>query len=389
MASNQIKSLKGSPTANFFALANQRETEGHNIIHLEIGQPDFSPLPSILESTIKAINEKKTTYTVSSGIPELRDSIAEMYLEDYNIEIKARKEIIVTSGAKQGILASFYSVLDKGDGIIIPEPYWVSYPDMAALVGANMIPIKMKADFSLNQEIILEKIAKHDVKALLVNSPNNPTGHILDPEEIKFLKDLCEDYQIYIISDEIYNDYNFIESPFSTLLLEFKDWREKVICINGFAKTYSMTGYRLGWTVASPDISQGILTFIQASTSCPTSFAQWGGVTAIKHREEAKKVIKTVFPERRKLLLNEVQKTPGMSLEKIDGAFYGFIKYDFTREDSYTVAKKILLNADVCTIPGVAFGESAEGYLRVTFARSKEEIISAFEKIRMYIQGYS
>ncbi|MHA1225827.1 MAG: pyridoxal phosphate-dependent aminotransferase [Candidatus Hodarchaeales archaeon] len=386
MLSDKISSLKGSPTAKFFALAKQREAEGHDIIHLEIGQPDFSPLESIIVSTSDALTQGKTTYTVSSGIPELRNRVAKYYNNDFGIEIDPLKEIIITSGAKQAIIASFFALLDRNDSIIVSEPYWVSYPDMARLTGAKFVPIAMTPDFSLNQDEILEKISNNKTKALLVNSPNNPSGHILSKSEISFLKDISQDHDIYIISDEIYNEYNYINNPVRTLLTEFQDWREKLIVINGFAKTFSMTGYRLGWVVANKEIYQGILRFIQANTSCPTSFAQWGGVTALENIDQARKVINEKFPKRRELLLEEVEKTPGLHLDQIDGAFYGFIRYEMNIP-SEKLAEDILTKANVCLIPGTAFGQSAENHLRVTFSRSSSEIKEAFTRIRNYLKN--
>ncbi|MHA2155251.1 MAG: pyridoxal phosphate-dependent aminotransferase [Candidatus Hodarchaeales archaeon] len=167
MLSEQLKQLQGSPTAKFFRLAKEREAQGHDIIHLEIGQPDFQPLPPIVNATIEAINQGKTTYAISSGIPELREKIASVYSEDYSIELNPNEEIIVTSGAKQSILASIYALLNRGDKILFPEPYWVSYPDMTRLSGGQFLTVPMQEDFSLNKESIKEILSNTQVKALL------------------------------------------------------------------------------------------------------------------------------------------------------------------------------------------------------------------------------
>ncbi|MFX0086423.1 MAG: pyridoxal phosphate-dependent aminotransferase [Candidatus Hodarchaeota archaeon] len=387
MTSYQINELIGSPTAEFFSLAKKRESEGHDIIHLEIGQPDFQPMKQILETTINAVREGKTTYTLSSGINELRESISQAYQEDYQITVDSQSEIRITSGAKLGILASIYTLLDRKEAFMVPEPAWVSYPDMAKIAGAKYIPIPMKRDFSLNQEYILQGIEKDKATTLLINSPNNPSGHILSIKEIKFLKDMIEDHDLKIISDEIYNEYIYIDSSFRTLLTELKDWRDNLIVVNGFAKTYSMTGYRLGWTISNSNVAKGILKFIQASTTCPTNFCQWAGVNAIQNRNEARILINNIFPKRREIIFNEIEKTSGLSVGSIDGAFYAFIKYTFTDKPSHEVASDILLNAGVCVIPGTAFGKSAEGFLRVTFSRSIEEIQEAFKRIRRYIHN--
>ncbi len=384
MISDQVGILKGSPTMNFLSMAKKREREGHQIIHLSIGQPDFQPLSSIIETTKKAIDEGKTSYTVSSGIPELRQSVSQLYQEDFGLSIDPNDEVKITSGGKLGVFAAFYTILNRGDQIIIPEPFWVSYPDMAQLAGATTVKIPMTTDFSLNKSEILNNISKK-TKAILINSPNNPSSHVLSSEEVKFLKDLVEDYNIFIVSDEIYSDYIYINTTIGTLLTEFDDWRQNIIVINGFAKTYSMTGYRLGWTISNSEIADGILKIIQATTTCPTNFCQWGGVTALKERAQARKLINELFPERRSVLMEEVQKTDGLSLKSIDGAFYGFVKYDFSEKSSEEVAIDILMNANVSLVPGSAFGDSAEGYLRVAFSRSVQEIREAFKRIRKYL----
>ncbi|MFW9990838.1 MAG: pyridoxal phosphate-dependent aminotransferase [Candidatus Odinarchaeota archaeon] len=384
MISKQVKRLSGSPIVQIFSLAVQREREGHPVIHLEIGQPDFPPFKPILDATIKAVQEKKTAYTPSRGIPELRQVVSQAYQEDHGLDTDPNTEVIITTGAKQGVLGSFFAVLDDGDQIIIPEPYWVAYPDIARLAGAEFIPLPMKPDFTLNQEAILSSM-NSKIKAIVINTPNNPSGHILSRDEIKFLKDLVNDHNIFIISDEIYSDYGYIDDPVRTLLTEFEDWRQNIIVINGFAKTFAMTGYRLGWTVSQADIASGILKVIEATTTCPNSLSQWGGIAALENRTDARKFINQTFPERRRIILEEIQKTDGFSLESIDGAFYGFIKYTFTDKPSQEVAKEILLNTNVCVVPGTAFGDSAEGYLRITFCRSIEEIKEAFQRIREYI----
>ncbi len=386
MLSEQLKQLQGSPTAKFFRLAKEREAQGHDIIHLEIGQPDFQPLPPIVNATIEAINQGKTTYAISSGIPELREKIASVYSEDHSVELNPNEEIIVTSGAKQGILASIYALLNRGDKILFPEPYWVSYPDMTRLSGGQFLTVPMQEDFSLNQEAIKETLSNTQVKALLINSPNNPTGHILSSSELFFVKDLIEDANLMIIADEIYNDYMYIPSSFKTILTELKDWRENIIVVNGFSKTYSMTGFRLGYSIANKSLSQGILRFIQASTSCATTFCQWGAVTALEHRLDAQKVIEDVFPARRQLLLDEVSTVDGLSLDSVDGAFYGFIKYTYSDKPSELVVEEILNHANVATIPGTAFGDSADGYFRVAFSRSEDEIKEAFKRIREFMK---
>lgn len=388
MICNHITSLEGSSTAKFLAEYNNLKKTRDNIIPLMIGQPDFQPPEIILQETIKALKEGKTTYTVSRGLPELRESIQDAYLEDYNASVDFQTEILLTAGAKQALFASISAILDPEDSIIISEPRWVSYPDMVRLAHANFTDVSITSDFSLNQTQILEKLTKN-TKAILVNSPNNPSGHILAKAEINFLKDLVEDKNIIIISDEIYNDFIFKENSIKTLMTEFKDWRENLIIINGFAKTYSMTGFRLGYSLANPTITSAMLKVIQATTTCPTNFVQWGAIAAIQYRDEMRKMIDKVFLERKNVITSEIEKTPGISLvQPIDGAFYAFMKYDFSQKSSMDIAMEFLHKANVCLIPGTAFGQSAEKFLRATFSRSIPEIKTAFSNIRAYLKEH-
>ncbi|MFW9855208.1 MAG: pyridoxal phosphate-dependent aminotransferase [Candidatus Thorarchaeota archaeon] len=390
MLPKQLKALQGSPTGKFFAMAKEREAEGYPVIHLEIGQPDFQPLPQIIDSTIRAITEGKTAYTVSKGIPELRRAIAEMYEEDWKVVLDPLSEILCIASGKLAVLAAIYAVIDRGDPIMVQEPYWVSYPAMTHLVGGKFFPIPMddsdSTNFGFNTDAIMELVSENKPKAMIVNHPNNPTGHILTQRELTFLKDLIEDHDIAVVSDEIYSEYSYLDSAEPTLLKVFPEWSDKIIVVNGFSKTFSMTGYRLGYTVSNPTLAEGILKFIQATTTCPASFAQWAGVTALKHRQEARKLIRELFPNRRKVLLDEVKNTPGLSLSAIDGAFYGFIKYDYTEKPAEQVTIDLLMNANVAVIPGTGFGESAEGYFRVAFSRSENEIKTAFSNIREFIK---
>jgi aspartate/methionine/tyrosine aminotransferase len=389
MLSNQLKQLEGSPTAKFFRLAKEREAQGHDIVHLEIGQPDFQPLPAIVSATIDAIKQGKTTYAISSGVPELREKISSVYLEDYNVNMDPNSEVIVTSGAKQGILAAIYALLDQGDYLVVPEPYWVSYPDMTKLAQGRFVSLPMTEDFSINEEALKDSLSKFKVKALLLNSPNNPTGHLLSDQEFSFMKDLIEDHNVMLIADEIYNDYMYTSSSFKTMLTELKEWRQNVIVVNGFSKTYSMTGFRLGYTIADKNLSQGILRFVQATTSCATTFCQWGAITALEERKKAQEVIDKIFPKRRQLVLDKIDDIEGLKVHSIDGAFYAFVEYTFSNENSEAVVENILMNANVALIPGTAFGASADGYLRVAFSRSEAELNEAFKRIKDYIEHLS
>ncbi|MFW9778890.1 MAG: pyridoxal phosphate-dependent aminotransferase [Candidatus Heimdallarchaeota archaeon] len=371
-------------------MAKEREAAGFPVIHLEIGQPDFQPLPQIIDSTINAITEGKTAYTVSKGIPELRQAIAEMYEEDWKVALDPSTQILCTASGKLAVLSAIYAVIDRGDPILVQEPYWVSYPAMTHLVGGKFLPIPMyhsdSSEFGLNTNAILESVSANKPKAMIVNHPNNPTGHILTQRELAFLKDLIEDHDIAVVSDEIYSEYSYIDSAEPTLLKVFPELMDKIIAINGFSKTFSMTGYRLGYTVSNRTLAEGMLKFLQATTTCPTSFAQWAGVTALKHRQEARNLIRELFPNRRKVLLEEVKNTQGLDLSTIDGAFYGFIRYNFTEKPAEQVTIDLLMNANVAVIPGTGFGESAEGYFRVAFSRSKKEIRAAFSNIRKFIE---
>ncbi len=382
--SNRIQQFKGSPTVQIFGRTKELEARGRRILHLDIGQPDFAPLTPVLEATIDAIRNKETDYTVSSGIPELRSAIANHVNRIDGAEVDATSEVLVTSGAKLALLAVLFATLDEGDEVVIFDPYWVSYAEMVRLAGGipkivNVNPKTLGIDFDA-----LESALSPNTRVIIVNSPNNPTGWVISKKERDKLFDLARERGILIMSDEIYSEYVYDgEKHWSFSGIE--DWKENVVVINGFSKTYSMTGYRLAWMIGSSQIINFSRKFIENSTTCPVSFAQEGARAALEHYDEFKALIHELFPPRRKIVLDWIKSTPNVSAVPTKGSFYVFAEYDLNLI-SDKVALRLLEDYDVSVIPGTAFGNFGRRHIRIAYASSIETIQQALERMTEFFE---
>ncbi len=382
--SRRIQQFKGSPTVQIFSRTKELERQGREILHLDIGQPDFAPLDSVLDATIKAIRARKTEYSVSSGLLELRSAIASHVAQHDGCVVDPKSEVLVTSGAKLALLAVLFSVLDEGDEVIIFDPYWVSYAEMVRLAGGlpRIVAVDPRThgiDFDS-----LETTITPDTRAIIVNSPNNPTGWVISKEERDALFSFAQDRDLLIISDEIYSEYVFDgEKHWSFSGID--GWKKNAVVINGFSKTYSMTGYRLAWILGASDILGFCRKFIENSTTCPVTFAQYGAIAALQHHDEFKTLIKELFPPRREIVLDWVKSTKAVSAVIPRGAFYVFAAYDLSMSPT-TVALRLLEEYDVSVIPGTAFGSFGKRHLRIAYASSVEVIKKALGRMTTFFE---
>ncbi len=384
--SKKITSLEGSLTAQFFAKAKKLEKQGKSIIHLEIGQPDFLPPKDVLKATQEAIQKGYTAYTISNGIPELREAIKDHLTKARSLSIDHDKNVIITSGAKQAIFGALLSIIEPHDKVLIPDPGWVSYADIIRTVDGVPEYYPHLSNFHLDQEALLEKI-REKPRAIIINSPSNPTGAIYTPEELKFLRDLALDHNIAVISDEIYSDYIY-DNFKHTSVLDLDSWEDFGVLIHGFSKSFSMTGYRLGYVVANENVITGIKKVIQNTTSCPTSFAQYAALAALKHYKKALSYIAGMFPQRRQYTLDRIKKLRTFAAFPPEGAFYVFVKHTYEMP-SIELAELILKEVGVAVMPGSAFGPNGEKYLRIAYSRSLHELEEAFDRLEMFEEKYN
>jgi len=357
--------------------AHELERQGHDIIHLQIGEPDFPTPRCICEAGIEAINKAKTHYTHSLGIIELREAICEQYYEKYWVHINP-EQIIVTSGTSPALFMLFSALLDPGDEIIISDPHYPCYPNFASFLEAkpNLVNVYEEDGFQLRPDEIKKKIGPR-TNAILINSPSNPTGNLLSADRMQKIAELGPP----IISDEIYHGLVYGEKEHS--ILEFT---ENAFVLNGFSKLYAMTGWRLGYIIAPPDFVRPLQKIQQNLHISAGSISQWAGLAALTKANADVEQMKTIYNERRKYMIQRVRELGfGLSVEPA-GAFYMLINAKHIDSDSYKLAFEILEKTGVAVSPGIDFGQNAEGYIRLSYANSLENIKEGLNRLEGFLK---
>ncbi|HBH86446.1 MAG TPA: aspartate aminotransferase [Syntrophaceae bacterium] len=357
--------------------AQEMQRRGEDIIHLEVGEPDFDTPECIREACYRAIRNGETHYTHSLGLLELREAICEHYFEKYHVTVSP-DQVVVTSGTSPAMLILFATILNRGDEIIISDPHYACYPNFIKFFEGNPVAVNVYEEegFQFTTEAIREKISKH-TQGILINSPSNPTGNLLSAERMAEIASLG----IPIISDEIYHGLVYEDKEHS--ILEFTD---NAFVFNGFSKAYAMTGWRLGYLIAPKSYIRPIQKLLQNLFISANSFVQWGGVTAL--REAGSEVIrmKNIYNERRKYLIRRLREIGlGVKVEPT-GAFYVLGNMKSFSRDSYKTAFEILEKAKVGVTPGIDFGQNCEGYLRFSYANSIENIAEGINRLEKYLK---
>lgn len=356
--------------------AHELEREGRDIIHLQIGEPDFPTPKCICDAAHEAIGRGETHYTHSLGLIELREAICEYYYGKYSVTIDP-DQILVTSGTSPALFMIFSALLEAGDEIIMSDPHYPCYPNFAEFLGAKPVPIKVEEEdaFQLRPSEIKKKIGPK-TRAILINSPSNPTGNLLSRgrmEEIAGLGPL-------VVSDEIYHGLVYGEKEHS--ILEFTD---NAFVLNGFSKLYAMTGWRLGYLIAPPDFVRPLQKIQQNFFISAGSISQWAGIAALTKADADVEQMKSIYDERRKYMIKRIREIGfGLAVEPA-GAFYMLANAKHLAESSYDLAFEILEEAGVGISPGIDFGKGAEGYLRFSYANSLENIKEGLDRIEQFL----
>lgn len=380
---SRIAHVLGSTTLAITARANELKAQGVDVVSFAAGEPDFDTPDHIKEAAVKAINGGFTKYTPSSGTEELRTLICEKLKRDNGLDYKPG-QIVVGCGAKHSIFNAVMVLCDAGEEVLIPAPYWVSYPEMVKIAGATpkYIQTTQAANFKITPAQLKAAITSR-TKLLILNSPSNPTGSVYSRKELKAIADICVNHKIYVISDEIYEKLLYTNEPFVSIASLGKEIYDLTITVNGVSKAYSMTGWRIGYAAGPADIMGYMKNLQDHSTSNPTSISQKAAVAALKAPEDSVKLMRDEFKVRRDLMMSLIDGIPGVSYIKPEGAFYLFC--DFSKYGPCAeVAKRILNEVNVAVIPGDGFG--AEGYLRLTFCTSQERIREGVRRIKEWIE---
>jgi aspartate/methionine/tyrosine aminotransferase len=371
----------GTETAfEVLAKAKALEKQGKDVVHLEIGEPDFDTPKNVKEAAIKALNAGYTHYGPSAGIPELRETIAGYISKTRGIKAEA-DEVVVTPGAKPIMFFSILALVNPGEEVLYPNPGFPIYESVANLVGAKAVPIPLKEenDFRLDPEYVKEKITKK-TKMIILNSPENPTGGVLTKEDLKFIADCIADRDdVFVLSDEIYS--RIVYEGKHESIASLPGMKEKTILLDGFSKTYAMTGWRLGYGVMRKDLAQKVAQLQTNSNSCTCTFTQVAGVEALKGPQSEPERMDAEFKKRREVIVSGLNDIKGITCKKPRGAFYVFPNITKTGMDCRKLGDHLLYNAGVAVLPGTSFGKYGEGYLRLSFANSIENIKKALDRI--------
>jgi aspartate/methionine/tyrosine aminotransferase len=357
--------------------AASMERKGENIIHLEVGEPDFDTPECVKEAAIRAIREGKTHYTHSLGVVELREAIAEDYYKRYRVEVSP-DQILVTSGTSPAMLLLFMSLLEPGEEVILPNPYYACYPNFVRMVEGNPVFVEVFEEdgFQYRPENIRPLIGPK-TKGIFVNSPANPTGNLTPPERMKVIADLGKT----VVSDEIYHGLVY-EGKEHTIL----EFTRDALVINGFSKQYAMTGWRLGYLIVPPEFIRPLQKLHQNFFISANAFVQWAGIAALREADADVARMKSLYNDRRKFIIQRLKELGfGITVEPT-GAFYVLANAKRYARKSFDFAFDILQKAKVGCTPGIDFGSNAEGYLRFSYANSIENIHEGMNRLEAYLK---
>jgi len=397
--SDRILKIKPSPTLAVTALANSLKAQGVDVIGFGSGEPDFDTPDSIKEAAINSIKNGKTKYTPAGGIIELKKAVVNKFEKDNNLTYST-SEVTINCGGKHSFYNLMQVLLDDGDEVVIPAPYWVSYPSMVSLAGGN--PIIIEATEEMGFKITPDQLKKsitEKTKAIVINSPSNPTGAAYSKNELEALGNVVLDKDIVIISDDIYESITYDDFEFYNIASISEKFKKKTMVLNGVSKTYAMTGWRIGYMAGDEKIIKKVETLQSQSTSNPAAASQWAAVEALSGDQTVITEMLIAFTRRRKLIIDSLNKIPGFNCINPNGAFYafpgvkeiynlpGWSKVEDNFDDEHKSSKLssyLLKEANVAVVPGIAFG--TDNHLRLSFATSDENIEEGVKRIKEAIE---
>ncbi len=379
MIANRVKDISSFIVMDVLEKAHEMERNGIEVIHLEVGEPDFDIPPCIKAASCKALNDGHTHYTHSMGMIELREAICEHYLNTYDVTINP-DQIAVGSGTSPVMFSMFSVLLERGDQVILSDPHYACYPNFVKFMDAEpvMVSVYEEDGFQYRPEAIKEKITP-STKGIFINSPSNPTGNLLSENRMKAIAE----FEPYIISDEIYHGLVYEGKEHS--ILEFTD---NAFVFNGFSKLYAMTGLRLGYMIAPKPFMRAIQKIQQNFFISPNSAVQIAGIAALKESGGDVVKMKQIYNERRQFMIRRLREIGfGITVEPT-GAFYVFANAKHISNDSYKLSFDILEKAHVGVTPGIDFGKNGEGYIRFSYANSMENIAEGMNRLEKYLQDF-
>ncbi len=380
---SRVSNIAESVTLDITSKAKKMAREGIDVVNFAAGEPDFDTPEHIKAAAIKAINEGFTKYTPSSGMIELREAISRKFKKDNNLDYSA-SQIVVSNGAKHSLSNIFMALCEKGDEVIIPVPYWLSYPAMVNIAEAKSVFIETRAanNFKLTEKEFESKITKN-TRCLILNSPSNPTGSVYSLDELTAVARVAVKHKIVIISDEIYEKLVYGTAKHYSIAALGKDIRGLTITVNGVSKSYSMTGWRIGYAAGPAEVMKAIANIQSHAASNPSSISQKAALAGLTEDEGFVEKMRVEFEKRRDLMVSRINSMQNITCIKPDGAFYVFCDISKLKMDSVTAANRLLGEVKVATIPGEPFG--AKFYIRLSFATSMENVNKGMDRIEEWL----
>jgi aspartate aminotransferase len=388
MLSQRVAGLKPSPTLSLTAKVAELKKQGQDIISFGAGEPDFGTPEEVCESGIEAIRAGKTRYTAGAGIPELRAAIAEKLEVENGIDVKP-EQVVVSCGAKHAVFNALMTVCDPGDEVILFAPYWMTYKDQVYLTGADAKVIHTNLETNYLPEIhAFEASITQRTKAIMLNSPCNPTGAVMPRQTMERIAEIAIENDLWIISDEIYEKLVYDGVEHVSIASLSPEVAARTITVNGVSKSHAMTGWRIGYSAAPQEIAKGMATLQDQVTSNPTSISQYAALTALRMPCAKIEANAREFQARRDLILSELAKVPGLRCAKPHGAFYAFTdvsEYMSPDFDDLALSHRLLLDHKVACVPGSVF--EGPGHLRLTYALDRPDIIEGVRRIAEGLQS--
>lgn len=385
--SQLIESVPASVTATMMQKGRELAAAGKDVLNLAGGEPDFRTPQHIVDAAFQAIQAGDTHYPPSFGTPQLLAAIVSKLQRENNVHHIAPGQILVTPGGKWALYAALAATLNPGDEVLILDPSWVSYAPMVELnQGAPVrVPLCGEDNFTVSEQV-LRRYVTPATKLIMVNSPNNPTGRVFTRAEINAIVAVAQEYDLYVLSDEIYEHILYDGAAHYSLAAE-PGMAERTLIVNGFSKAYAMTGWRLGWLAAPPAIAKLARTYQTQSITSAASFTMAAGVAALNGPQDVVREMTAAYAARRRFLLDAIEEIPGLECPPVEGAFYIFPRFTATKKTSLEIAGVLLEEGLIATTPGIAFGEAGEGHVRFSFATHMHDLERTVERLAKIVPG--
>jgi aspartate aminotransferase len=376
----RTEDVERSAIREMFDLAQQYDDK--DLVHLEIGEPDFDTPPHISRAAADAVEDGATHYTSNAGLPDLRRAIAADVTSEHRYDPET--EILVTAGAMEALTLAFLTLVNAGDEVVVPTPAWPNYRTQTEMVGGELVevPLDSEAGYALDSERVIDAI-NDDTAVVVLTTPSNPTGQVYDATATDAVVAAAAEHDATVVADEVYKDLVYDGDERS--IVDTTDHPEHVVTLGSCSKTYAMTGWRVGWFAASSAVVEAATKFHESIVACAPTVSQHAAIEALTGDQEPIREMREAFERRRDFLVERVAEIPGVSCPRPDGAFYAFLDVSAVDADSVTIAERLLKEYGVVTAPGAGFGDNADGQLRVSFANDEARIAEGLDRIEQFL----